>query len=735
MKKKGFVFGILFLVFFIFQLAPQKAYAAVYGDGFHYTVLGEQATITDYTGIGGEIIIPDTITDDNGSYVVTAIGDQAFYGSNITGVTIPNSITSIGASAFEWCSGLTEVIIPDSVITLGESAFYGCQSLRSAVIGNGVTEIKTCTFYQCFQLGSVTIGESVRIIGSSAFYYCNIAEVNIPNSVITIADRAFMLNGSLSILNLGENVESIGESAFQGNYFLENVNFPGSLTSIGPAAFYNSQSLANIFIPSSVTSIGNHAFSACGALCAIDVDSDNSTYSSMDGVLFDKSQANLIKFPENKFISTYIIPDGVSIISQNAFFRSIVSEIIISDTVTTISENAFADTRGLYNVFIGRGVTNISGNVFNRSRVLTQIDVDSNNTAFSSSNGILYDKSQTTLISYPKGKENSSFTIPNTVSKIGEYAFEGCNLVEVVIPDSVNLIQDGAFYNCQLLTDVTVGSGVNNIGSNAFDNCFRLEAIKFWGDAPELGSYVFNGTRAQFRIYYLYGKSGYGSDTIQAEFSFVTPFYLVTYDSNAITQGAVPSDFNTYLNSEMITVMDNAGGLSREGYTFAGWNTAQDGSGTNFLPGSSFVMEAENVILYAMWKETVYPITAPKVQLVNGTTQDSNQTSMRFVSTIDSLNYSEVGFVISLNNTDPVIGGLGCVTKTTKVVYTSINAGSSLITPKSLGGKYIVALSLNNIPHDSFSKNIYVKPYVKSMDGNISYGEKRVFTVLDCLNK
>lgn len=143
---------------------------------------------------------------------------------------------------------------------------------------------------------------------------------------------------------------------------------------------------------------------------------------------------------------------------------------------------------------------------------------------------------------------------------------------------------------------------------------------------------------------------------------------------------------------------------------------------------------AHNTQVFAQTENLSY-VTSPKVQFLNGTTIDSAQTSIRFISTIESLDYLEAGFVISLNNSNPVIGGNGSVTRTTKTVYKSIKAGADLIPAETLGGKYILALSLNNIPNDSFSRDIYVRPFVKLSDGVISYGITRTFTVEDYLTR
>lgn len=256
----------------------------------------------------------------------------------------------------------------------------------------------------------------------------------------------------------GYPVTSIGDSAFQYS-ILTNVIIPNGVTNIGEAAFYSCRGLPGVMIPSSVTAIGIEAFGQCTSLTTITVDAQNSLYSSVNGALFDKIQSTLVEYPAG-VDGGYTIPNGVISIGESAFFSGSLTSVTIPSSVTNIGELAF-----------------VGG-------PLTTITVDPQNSHYSSLNGVLFNKSQSTLVEFPGGV-GGSYTIPNSVSSIRDNAFYAqYGLTSVTIPDSVTSVGSSAFWNCIDLTNAVIGNGMTNIAGSAFAYCWDLTNILFQGNAP-----------------------------------------------------------------------------------------------------------------------------------------------------------------------------------------------------------------------------------------------------------
>ena len=241
---------------------PNHAYAAPGEYVIKLTVNGTMGFYDGSRSIGGGAILLYSSSNDRRNNV---------YRNSVQKIGIGNSVTSIGASAFDSYSSLASITIPDSVTSIGEYAFSTCYSLASITIPDGVTSIGEYAFSECSSLSSITIPDSVTSIGGHAFSTCySLSSITIPDSVTSIGGHAFRYCPSLASITIPDGVTSIGESSFSGCSSLASITIPDGVTSIGEYAVNNCYSLASITMPNGVTSIGGSAFYNCYSVAFYD---------------------------------------------------------------------------------------------------------------------------------------------------------------------------------------------------------------------------------------------------------------------------------------------------------------------------------------------------------------------------------------------------------------------------------------------------------------------------------
>jgi hypothetical protein len=405
---------------------------------YTYTTNNGAITITGYTGSGGAVDIPSVID----GLPVTRIERGAFDGNragdSLTRITVPDSVISIGTSAFFVCRNLTNAMIGTGVTNIETFAFYFCTSLTEITVADGnstyssvdgvlFNKSRTALIqYPGGKAGSYNVSGSVTSIGDYAFSHClGLTAVAIPDSVTNIGDAAFYICGLTNVV-IGSGVANIGDYAFSSCYSLTSITIPNNVTSIGDYAF--GPVLTNVMIGTGVTNIGTSAFVDCYNLIEITIAADNLTYSSAGGVLFNKSRTVLIQYPEGK-AGNYTVPDSV----------------------TSIGDSAFFSCCSLTSVVIPNGVTNIGNSAFTYCINLTSI------------------------------------TIPSSVAIIESRAFSDCySLTNVTIGSGVINIGDFAFYYCYYLTSVTIPNSVTHLGDGAFAWCYSLRGLYFMGNAPSV---------------------------------------------------------------------------------------------------------------------------------------------------------------------------------------------------------------------------------------------------------
>ena len=289
---------------------------------FYKTISADKVEMVDAVSLSHlwDVEIPETVTDEGKTYKVVGIARYACDGNtSIKSVTIPNSVTSIGESAFLGCENIESINIPNSVTSIGDDAFRMCQNIKDVTIGNGVRDFGSCVFMKCEKLNTVTIAEGATIIGDACFDDCHeLTSINIPNTIKTI-----------------------GQYAFYDCKKLTSVNLPNNLNSIGHCAFYGCINIPSINIPRYVNYIGRYAFAFCYNLSSITVAGGNQTFDS-------RNNCNaIIETATDKLVTgcrTTAVPDGVKMIGNGAFYGCIyLSKITLPNSVTNVENLAFAN--------------------------------------------------------------------------------------------------------------------------------------------------------------------------------------------------------------------------------------------------------------------------------------------------------------------------------------------------------------------------------------------------------
>lgn len=512
-------------------------------DGICYEIISDMTCAVtngygaDYTG---SIVIPERVTDGELSYVVTEIGTDAFRMSDVTSVTIPNSVTKIGALAFNGCSSLTSVNFPSSLKTIGTQAFQECYSLG----------------------GNVFFSEGLEEIGGGAFGLCGFTSVTIPASVTSIGEHAFDAYLK-SVIMLGTTPCECGEEAFGEYNSATTIYVPA-----GTGKTYKSSSSGHWYDYRYLIDDGT-----------IDADFE------VDGIYY--------KIKENGFVEV------TSKAQETASYRG---EIEIPEYVTFqekeynvqgIGDNAFGGCGRLSSVECDGEYLNVGKEAFYGCEYLISLDFVLGNVgdlAFygcSNLNQVAIDGNIGTeafegcgsleIVSFGSNVKSigamafalcsnlTSVKIPKGVTSIKEYTFYGCtNLTSVVIPDGITSISIEAFSGCSSLTDVTIPSSVTTLMAEAFRLCSNLKTVTMKSATPCKMLYgdPFYGCTSLETIYVPYGS---GASYKAAEGWSDYASKIVEMSAGPGPSGDVNGDGNLTMG-DVVTVVNDILSVSQSGF-------------------------------------------------------------------------------------------------------------------------------------------------------------------------
>lgn len=470
---------------------------------------------------------------------VETIGDYAFQNcSQLKKVTIAKGVRRIGAGVFMDCSSLTDINIPEGVETVEASTFEECTKLESIVIPRSVTEIGDHAFMGCSGLRNVTLNEGLLRIELEAFHSCrSLTDIDIPSTVDELDGSAFAFCSSLENITVGNgsstyvSVDGMVYSSDMTSLIIcppgrtSAVITPGTRTIKG-GAFDPCNKLMEINIPDSVEEIGYGALGG-NLLERITVSEGNMYYKSIDGMLYSKDGTRFIRCP-NKKSGNITVANGVTEIAEWAFGDcNDISGIKLPNSLISIKRYAFWFCSKIEELNIPKNVRDINDEAIVGGGALKSINVAAGNKWYRSIDGVLYNYDLTKLILCPAAK--TSLTIPDMVTEIGR-AFESSRIENLIIPDSVKILNDSAFevselktivlskslteiashtfYNCSNLSLAKLQQGIKRISWAAFQSCINLENITIPGSVTDIEEGAFRGCD-KLMIYGITGSAAY----------------------------------------------------------------------------------------------------------------------------------------------------------------------------------------------------------------------------------
>ena len=405
---------------------------------------------------------------------VTSVAYGAFYQyKNLSAISLANSVIDVDGNAFygtAWYKSQKKGVlylnqiacgyrgnmpegfaleIKDGTKSIGTSAFARSDSLHSVSIPGSVSYIGEDAFGRCDQLTEVEVPDTLRYVGGYAFAETPWLQMQ-PNGIIYLGKVAYCYKGEMptnTVLKVKKGTITIAPTAFYGKENLVRVQIPDSVTTIGYDAFHGS-GIKKLYIPKSVKVIEGNKVGA-RFMKRITVDSENPTYSSDDtGCLFNKKKTQIYEYPGFNKTKTYQIPG----------------------TVKSVQALCFDGTQYLETLVIPASVKSLDLYAIHYADSLTAFRVSKKNPYYSSdTTGCLYNKDKTTLLRYPSGKTDASFTLPKQVKKIGPMAFlQAWSLQTLKMYDNVTTIGSDAFYRCYSLENIRFSKNITSIEGQLF---------------------------------------------------------------------------------------------------------------------------------------------------------------------------------------------------------------------------------------------------------------------------
>ena len=464
---------------------------------------------------------------------ITSVGDAAFKDCTaLKEIKSTESITELGASVFEGCTSLNDIEFPETVTEVPARCFAGCTALtevkphknlkgvagdafegsayelnaedgalffgrvvygnkgavKDIVIPEDISIIEDYAFLGCDYIETVTLGEDVEEIGLYAFQNCvNLKAFDCDDALGVVSAGTFKGCSSLTEIDFSETtLATIGYEAFADCTALTTVKTAETMSDIGDYAFANTK-VASIDLGKNISAVGANTFKGDLALAEINVVDNNKTYSSADGVLFDKKGEVLYIFPAAK-TGSYDLPANVREIKENAFRDSAISALNITEdsALNTIGVNAF-EGAAIEAVTIPAGVTRLGNAVFKNAAKLAKVTF---------SEGLTYIGADC----FEGCASLTAVELPESLYDIANGAFRSTGLKSVNTGDGLAKIDSEAFADNKALTDLYLGKNVEKLGDGVFKNCSSLVAVTLSASMKAFDGSAFSGCTSLAKI-------------------------------------------------------------------------------------------------------------------------------------------------------------------------------------------------------------------------------------------
>lgn len=393
-------------------------------DGLKYeTTSANTARVTEVATSELTVDVPATVEHDGTTYTVNSIGEEAFYYSKITKLTLPETVDSIYKRAFA-TTQFAEIKLPSKLVYIADYAFNS-SNIENLVIPASVDHIGYGAFFTCKKLNTVKFEGNVKTIDSSIFYHTPVTKVTLADDMTQIPTKMFLKCDKLAEINWPANLESIGSGAFYDCVALKTSALPATVKEIGDEAFLNCSSITSVNLPAALEKLGSCAFSMT-SINDLTIDSNNANFKLVDGVLYSKD-GRLLYLVQMKGLKNVNVTSQCIGINGGAFWGSEVETVTLPKSMLAIDDYAFC---------------------------------------------------QSAL---------KSINFPSSLVFVGEQGFASTKLAgELRLPVNMPIVSDGAFAGNKGITSVVIPSLVKYVYAHAFHNCNNLATITCEGSkAPE----------------------------------------------------------------------------------------------------------------------------------------------------------------------------------------------------------------------------------------------------------